>query len=248
MKTTLLVYRDNATWRSLKTALQTHAERKAIEHDSSQLVVKIFVEGTEECDISSWFEDFIGNHDCIYIICDETAMVAINPPGEGISYDTLVKYLNFQFGEKGIGDLSLDELYRALYTRVAHVIKPDLWAIVTSNLTDYDPFEILHKESGTEEETQLYVEQFKKLIPSDQHVEVFEKCDLGVAKNKKVVFICHHHAFPSSEATSSEKCVIHLNTYPADLIPQVRNMLSFEFAFEVDILERIRTRLLEVRH
>lgn len=260
MKKTILAYRDNELWKELGDAILSRSTKIAEESDS-QIIVKVFEPKDQEDDIDSWIESLDEEGEIVKTITDGTVANRLKSKGFEINYRSnknLNDYLSISFGYKS-PNMSLEELHKVVYSRVAEAIKPDLWVIVTNNLCDYDPFGIMGSEKYgddvSDQERDAYVEKFRSLIPDNQTVEVFpyapynrpEKTfDRSVTGGKKVVLICHHHAanhFDPDILDGTKEGSLCLDTYPSSFIRSVGDVIRVDDLLTENIIEQMRERI-----
>ncbi len=261
-KVTLLAYRNNQTWQALQEAVQAKAAKKAAS-GKSELLVKIF-EPTDGPDvIDAWIDSATPEYEFAQTVTDGTVGSRLQEKGfklEWPDHDNLNCYLDLRHKER-YTTMSLEDVMKAAYLRINEAVKPDLWVIVTNNLSDYDPFGIMGEERYNEKVTQAerdaYVEKFRSLVPSGQVVEVFpysgrhnpsSTFNRNAIKGRRVVMICHHHAAqglgkpgPLDGSLEGSLC---LDTLPDAFLPNVCELIRVDDIIGGDVIEKIRKRLM----
>lgn len=253
---TVLAYRNNAIWMQLADALVFMAKKLANKKDS-ELVVKVFPEGTEAETIDEWVSSLVHEHEIVTSVLDGTItnrFEAANVKTFNIKIDrflNLTRYMN-QSGNSPLR-VSVEQVYNTCFERIATTVRPDFWVIVSNNITDYDPLGLKSNPGAqpTEAQTEQYVARFKEFIPASQTVFV---CDTdGYRKlevsGKKVVVLCHHHAgfafgTRMNMIMAAANGSLAIETFPAGFLQELIGIIATDDLISGDAIEAIRAEIL----
>jgi hypothetical protein len=247
-KTVVLAYRNNQTWDALCDSLQRRARKVAQKHES-ELLVKIFTPNDGSDLINAWIKTLGWESEVVYIIADGTVKQCLkNFDFDVESYDKftdLNDYLAIRTPDT-FNHISIDLLYSTCFSRLAAAFKPEVWVIVQSKITDYDPLGIMGGEKYgadvTQEDQMAYIEKFKALIPAGQKISVYGS-DPSVKSEfagKKKVVIAHHHAQFDFEV---EEGSIWIDTYPSSFLKSLTGIIQTDDLIGEDVLDVIRKRI-----
>lgn len=243
MKTTILAYRNNATWQALQDNVLALAKASAGENES-ELVVKIFEPADGSQEIDSWIESLTTTvMEVVGFILDDTVcsrLRALEALGfDDKKLDRLNGYLHMKDGYT-LNHMPVEQLYKTCYARLAESVRPDMWVIITTNAGDYDPL-------GTSEGGEAYAKRLKSFIPEGQDVVIWHswQCDQAVMSGKKVIMIYHHHAWYHIKDRLSGQLdgSLRLEPYFWGFLPQVNSLIRTDDLIGTDVLEVIRQQL-----
>jgi len=258
-KTTLLAYRNNNTWQELHSAVLKRATADSVKN-GTDLLMKVFAPSSQAGDIDAWIDETRANHDITHFVADDTVAERLTVKGFSLkefeNYRGLNSYLKIQTCDT-FKHIPVDQLYSTCFARLAEVVQPDLWVIVSNHIADYDPLGMFPAEKSdedvTDEERAAYIEKFKGFVPQGQSVSVFtldwkRRFCHEVVKDKKVIVLCHHHAKQSMEKEPLGGTVdgsLWLDTYPSAIIRDLVPVIQTDDLIGGDVLDILRKRLEE---
>lgn len=265
---TILAYRNNQTYQALSDAIATKASSIA-QKKSSVLVTKVFEFGTEHSVIDAWIQSLSGS-EIVHYVVDGTVADRLTESGVKLEYGNstdLTQYVQFGTGSQFM-HVSIDELYRTCYSRLAESIKPDQWIIIWDNISDYDPLGLNGGMHGdwikfASEEKKKYADKIKEFIPAGQQVTVcsYSDYELSPWKDKKVVIIAHHHAMQhlkgygrgrdgsGTPIVKGHHCdgSLWLNSYPSSFMSDLVGVIQTDDLIGENWMAFLRKEILE-RH